>query len=263
MNEQHGNHSEQRIRQTLNTLPDAPPPGSAFDSAALWERLRPELSAQSVAAQSAPTPTHSGRKRSVFGWWLAAASAVMLLGWFWWAGQATLKPDAVIRKSAEKAGVNIDLLAKLNPPVSQPNVVIPPIDTRLATAFQKQQRPRTNQTVTGPVLTKQPGELVINQASTADTGPAVSPVDAVSVPPESTSLTPAVTQKPAIARALKRRFRVVHANELAAEEEQTHLTQSRADHFVRLGTGSPASAGSGGGSEPPTLQVSLSRKSIQ
>lgn len=256
MNEKQGNHPDQRIRQTLETLPDAPPPGSAFDSARLWDRMRPELLAQSVPAQVAMV-----RKRPVFGWWLAAASlAGLLMGWLWWSGQSLPERDVANRKSPEKTGVSNDLLAKPNPSANQPKMAAEPIKAQLLTAFPKRQRQQIKRVETGPILTKQPNQLAVNQLPNADNGPTVSTDETTFVPPESTSLTPAPTPKPVIAAVPKRRFRMVHTNELAAEEE-SNVVRHRADHFVRLGTGGPSSAGSGG--ESPTLLIPLNRKSIQ
>jgi hypothetical protein len=257
MNDKHGNHLDQRIRQTLDTLPDAPPPGSTFDSAKLWERMRPELAAQSVPAQVIVV-----RKRPVFGWWVAAASlAGLLMGWLWWSGQLVPKQDMASRKSSEKTGVSNGLSAKPNPSKNQPKMVVSPIETRLVTTFPKRKRQQKNRFTVGTNVTKQPDELTGNQPSTADDGPMVSSVETPrmsSAPPNAVSVV--ITQKPVIASTTKRRFRVVHTNELVAEEE-SNVVRYRAERFVRLGTGSPSSAGSG--SESPTLLIPLNRKSIQ
>ena len=260
MNEKQGNHSDQRIRQTLGMLPDAPPPGSAFDSAALWERMRPELASQSIAAQ--PVQPVAGRKRPVFGWWLAAASVVLLLGWLWWPRQVSPLPSIATRKLLEKTGVRIDLLAKPNPSVNQPNVAVLPIDARLATAFPKHQHQHTNRTATGPILMKKPDKLVVNQPSIADDESIVLSAETVLVLPELETLTLASTQKLAIAAVPKRRFRVVHTNEIAAEEE-SNVVRYRAERFVRVGTGSPLSVPDNNDDNLPALLLPINRKSIQ
>ncbi len=272
MNEQHGNRLDQQIRQALDTLPDAPPPGSAFDSAKLWERLRPELPAQSVAAQSVAAQSIAlqsvekqlvaNKKRPAVGWWLAAASlAGLLMGGLWWSGQISLKRDVVIGKSPEKTGARTGLSAQPNLSVNQPNVVVPPTEIRLITALPEKQHYQKRQGEVEPILAEKFDELADDQSLTTNSGPGIS---APETPPllltEPDAVSVVAVQKPAITNAPKRRFRVVHANELAAEEE-SNVVRYRANHFVKLGTGNAASAGSGG--ESPALLIPLNRKSIQ
>ncbi|MCY7360097.1 MAG: hypothetical protein LH609_22115, partial [Rudanella sp.] len=73
MNEKQGDLLDQRIRQTLSSLPDAPPPGSPFDAARLWEQLRPELNAPPVF-----------RKLVGYWWWAGAAVVGLVVGWDWY-----------------------------------------------------------------------------------------------------------------------------------------------------------------------------------
>ncbi len=261
MNEQHGNRPDQRIRQMLDTLPDAPPPGSTFDSAKLWERLRPELIVLSVSVQSAEKQPVVRKKRPIGGWWLVAASVVgLLMGGLWWSGQLWSKQEMVSQKTSEKTDGNHRLSAKPNPSVDQPKVVAHLSEIRLATAFSKRQFHQPKRVETRPISAKAPVGLAYNQPQNADNQPIVSPVEMANTPPESASLTPAATQKPAIANTPKRRYRVVHTNELA-DEDESNVVRYRAERFVRLGTGSPSSAGSGG--ESPMLLIPLNRKSIQ
>ena len=72
MNDVQNNLFDRQIRQALNSLPgNVPAPGTSFNAAHLWDRLRPELA-------TAPVVVPMARRRA--GWWLVAATLAGL-GW--------------------------------------------------------------------------------------------------------------------------------------------------------------------------------------
>ncbi|MCY7359442.1 MAG: hypothetical protein LH609_18700, partial [Rudanella sp.] len=82
---------------------------------------------------------------------------------------------------------------------------------------------------------------------------------------EPVSLTPvAEIQKPTVVTTPKRRFRVVHENELMAEDEAhrvRYTPEGRTERFVRIGTGSQAHTIAN--EDLPALQLPLNRKITQ
>jgi hypothetical protein len=86
-----------------------------------------------------------------------------------------------------------------------------------------------------------------------------------SVVPESKSLSPAIsTTESTVTIAPKRRFRVVHENELPAEDEAywvRYPPEGRTERFVRLGTGNPSQPTAS--DDLPALQLPLNRKTPQ
>lgn len=254
MNEKQGDLLDQRIRQALSNLPDAPPPGSPFDSARLWEQLRPELSAPPVA-----------RKR-VAGWWWAAASVVgLMVGWFFLWDTVSVSPVAkqvsVSHSPSAKRG-------SLHPhPRSAKRGQVPSQTAVAGLTYERSVRTQTENADavqgSGTALGHQAKNAVPNRAD----GPTEhrSIVQSQPVTPEPVSLTPvAEIQIPTVAITPKRRFRVVHENELVAEDEAhrvRYANEGRTERFVRLGTGSPSQPRAN--EELPSLQLPLNRKTTQ
>jgi hypothetical protein len=199
------------VRQMLNRLPDAPPPGSSFDSARLWNQLRPELQ---------PKPN---RQRA--WWWLAAAClAGLLVGWqVWTLSNSELKtsPAAATYRSqtdtlAGAKSESIEQAIESGPAVAETHQ-----PKRQRTINPDQRLPRPNDVT----ITHEPLELApIAQAAE----PAATSIVAGVPAPRKTNV---------VAMTPKRRFRVMHENELRAEDEAAPKIYPT-NHFVRLGSGS-------------------------
>lgn len=229
MNEKQGEHLDQRIRHALGNLPDAPPPGSPFNSARLWEQLRPELAAPPVS-----------RKR-IGGWWWAAASVagLLMMGWFWW-GQSAPKQTTAITQSVF-----------LSPRSNKVGSVA--LQTRQVKQIIYPQARQKNNPRTAATANKAEVEIVSIQQE-------VQPIV-----PESLRVTSlAKTQTPTVATTTKRRFRVVHENELMAEDEAhrvRYAPEGRTERFVRIGTGNHSQSATN--DDLPALQLPLNRKTTQ
>lgn len=201
------------VRQLLSQLPDTPPPSSSFDSARLWTQLRPEVRARPA--------------RRWVGWWLAAACLTgLVIGWLVWPLQNNEPKTAAIQQR-------------------QPDR-LPGLST--------QSKPMVEVREAAPVVvrTYQPG----TQPDARPDQPVHRPADVTSVPeptePEPIAqvveqpvlpvATPVVENLPephqanVAATTPKRRFRVMHENELRTEDEAVPKLY-RTDSFVRLGTG--------------------------
>jgi hypothetical protein len=234
MTDKHANRTDERIRQALSRLPDAPPPGSAFDAGRLWEQFRPQLPTQPVAAP----------QRRVGGWWLAAAACAGLLlsGWWllWWQQrtqphlpvvmqvrtQPTPQPDPIARQVTPSPRVR-----------TQARRDIPTSDKKGQVAINQPAIPQT--TVESDSLS---GHLLVNVPSLSAT-PTL-PDSQVAV---AAVIKPALPGNGVLRKQPLQRFRVVHQNDLRAEaESQARL--ERNEHFVRLG------------SKPPTLNEQPDRK---
>lgn len=258
MNEQPGNPLDQRVRQALGNLPDAPPPGSPFEAGKLWDQLRTQLPAQPVAA---PPKRHLGQVR-----WLVAASLsglVVLLTWLWWPQQTATN------------------LATSTPVRPKPETEYSPL---------RQSRVAQTQLSTTPTRTRnvpeQADQIKLSRVKPADHQlfhdslnrfaeqpanplPLPEPVEiAANVPAVALALSASISvaQKKA-ATYPKRRFRVVHENDLLTDEE-IQLTRQplpkrtdQADAFVRIGQrNSPETPIA---TDAPGLYIPLSRKPIQ
>lgn len=214
MNGKPGESLDQWVRQSLDRLPDAPPPGSTFDADRLWSRLQPELQKPAV------------NRRFGWGWWAVAAcgSGLLLLGWLLPKQQSTLTQLTQSSLKRSEAPVAIS-------PVQTTTGPPRPESVRL-TVTRRSFRPSVPHSE--PVAGTLPTALPVDES--------VQPVAAVAEPPTSTDTQSTPTAQPesvaviAVAAPPKRRFRVVHLNELRAEEA-IRPTPHRTDHFVRLGTG--------------------------
>lgn len=203
------------VRQSLQQLPDTSPSGSTFDPERLWSQLRPELQA---------TPS---RRTISTTWWVAAAwLAGLTLGWFW------------LRQSEENHSTNVtrNMLRSVDTPrvsYQDKKPAIEAVSEKSAfsdnTSAQLRLKTRHRSRVSAVVETpSQPDESV----------EVITQNHEVPLPAEMPLIIEKPTEhsKPNVAVvAPKRRFRVMHENELRAEEVQPKLY--RPDHFVRLGTG--------------------------
>ena len=212
MNGKPDEHLDQWVRQSLDRLPDAPPPGTTFDAERLWSQLRPELQKPAT------------RRRLGWAGWLAAACAVgTVLGWFWMSEQPEHKPRIASKVERQRVPVSINPESRSMAQVDQPKSKFPTkIRPSVAASAQHSER----------IATASPIALPIEKVAQA--------VDNVTELPTIADTTSAITTQTesvkTTAAALKRRFRVVHINELQAEEA-IRPTPQRTDRFVRLGTG--------------------------
>ena len=214
MNGKPDEHPDQWVRQSLDRLSDTPPPGTTFDAERLWDQLRPEL--QKPATR---------RRFSWAGWLAAACVAGTLLGWFWMSQQ----PESIRRVESKierpDEPVTIGPEPQTTASVDQPKSKIS-IKSRLflSTSTQHSERTATVAPIVLPAI--EPTQLVDNGTEPPTTA------DTTSAMPTQTETAKTTT----VAAAPKRRFRVVHLNELQAEEA-IRPTPQRTDRFVRLGTG--------------------------
>ena len=213
MNGKPDEHLDEWVRQSLNRLPNTPPPGTQFDAGRLWTKMRPEL-------QKKPYSRQWG-----WVWWAAAACLVgAVLGWLSLnqpLGERSSSITHVMRPSAPVAiNREPDSVAKNDRLKEMP--VRPNYSSRPASKqMEKQVSP-----VSGPVLPSETAEPSVAYTKESLVGAHADSVR--STEPEKT--------KEAVANAPKRRFQVVHLNELQAEEE-IQLTAYRTEGFVRLGLG--------------------------
>lgn len=205
---------DQWVRQSLDRLPDAPPPGTQFDAGRLWDQLQPEL-------QKAPAHRRVGPV-----WWAAAACLVsVLLGWL------------SIDRQPESTRRTVGSVARPNTPVS----IRPEQRVAAKTDPSESVRP-TNTHQSFRLSARRPARIASNSPTVVPPSEPDRPVATVTeLPTIADTKLPVVTQpetitSTAVAAAPKRRFRVVHLNELQAEEEARPKFY-RTEGFVRLGTG--------------------------
>jgi hypothetical protein len=246
MNEKQGEHLDHRIRQALGSLPDAPPPGSPFDSARLWEQLRPELAAPPAS-----------RKR-VGAWWWAAASVVVLVmgGWFYvvsvWpvAKQVSVSHPRSVGTQTAVSGLISERPARTPGHAWQ--------------ADDAEPVQRIGPSHGGATLGRQAKKSIPTWPDgPTDYQSVVQPIPPQPVIPESVTVIAEIPTS-TIATAPKRRFRVVHENELMAEDEAHRIRyapEGRTERFVRIGTGSSAQPTVS--EESPALMLPLNRKTTQ
>lgn len=206
------------VRQALDQLPDALPPGSTFDAKRLWGQMRPAL------------PKTPARRWAGWMRWATAASVVGLL----WIGFRFAQPP-------QSAATNQPTLTPMathltTTPKAEPKPESPGIPTVAVKLNRSRQRP-----------TRSPVDLPTTPAPTpvasvdAQNVPDVTPAESArpDEPLAATALLTEPTTSSTVAGAPKRRFRVVHVNELRAEEE-IRAKLYRTEGFVRLGTGRKA-----------------------
>jgi hypothetical protein len=199
------------VRQTLSRLPDAPPPGSSFDSERLWGQLRPELQAKPTRRQT--------------WWWLSAACvAGLLFGWLTWPLSSS-EPKTGLATSVVTNRPKADAGAEPSPnqaeSLSQPTPVI--AETH---QLKRQRNPVHRQPQSSP-----------DDGATAAISPELESIQAAEPTATSVVATVLIPRKANVAVVTpKRRFRVMHENELRAEDESAPQLY-RINHFVRLGAG--------------------------
>ncbi len=207
---------DQWVRQSLSQLSDTPPPGSSFDPERVWGQLRPELQA---------APSH----RRVGGAWWAVAACLggLVVGWFW-VNQSSDDDTEVVAHRTERradAPVIIHDKPKSADKIAAPKSVVSE-DRRPGLALRIQsQRKETPKEKSAPRM-PEPIETV----------PQTSDLQIVAEVPPVVEKRPELSKPNVATTTAKRRFRVVHENELRAEEEARPKLY-RTDHFVRLGTG--------------------------
>lgn len=205
---------DQWVRQSLDRLPDAPPPGTPFDADRLWSQLRPEL--------QKPVP----HRWFGWGWWAAAACLIGVpLGWFWLNEQ----PDSMRRTMSSVKRSNVPL-------------TVSPEQRATARTDHSESVPPTKIRRSFRPSVQHPKRVAKASPTALPTNEPAQPVATVTEPPILADTKSARTAQPesattaTVAAAPKRRFRVVHLNELQAEE-QIRPTPYQTDRFVRLGTG--------------------------
>lgn len=234
---------DQWVRQTLSQLPDAPPPGSSFNSDHLWTKLRPEL--QPVAAPRSQT--------RLIGWLAAACLGALVFGWGWLSYRSAPEPSiAIVHRKAPEAHVSPPQhsgLTRAKELDGAKRIVSAAERPRVAVHTHTAQPVRSATEVTPPVATAValPSPMREDGLTLAEAPAVVDKLPALAVPK-------VAQMKP------KRRFQVVHENELRAEEEAQPKLY-RPDHFVRLGSGQVEEPGPGSGR--PALIMSLTNKPNQ
>jgi hypothetical protein len=213
MNGKPDEHLDEWVRQSLNRLPNTPPPGTQFDAERLWTKMRPEL-------QKKPYSRQWG-----WVWWAAAACLVSaVLGWL------------SLNQPKRERNHPITYVKHRNVPVAinrEPKSLTEndrlkevPMRPNYSSRPASKQMPKRIAPVPTPVLSSEtagPWVAHINEP------PMGARADSIrSIAPEKT--------KEKVASAPKRRFQVVHLNELQAEEE-IRPTTYRTEGFVRLGLG--------------------------
>lgn len=232
MNGKPDEHLDQWVRQSLNRLPDAPPPGTAFDKERLWVQLRPELQ-----------PSANPRRR-VWGWWAAAAClAGIVLGWFI---VDQPQPEQRVTVAQEKRPDAQSLIDQKSKAEIEPE--------RVAGVVSTTSRPYVKKKILGTAPVPAP--------SGEGTAPTVvmSSESTVNTRPDSTVSTAPARASAVVVSLPKRRFQVVHLNELQAEEE-IRPGPYRTERFVRLGmgnTGTPMPETS-----HPSISLPINSKSNQ
>ncbi|MEZ0487072.1 hypothetical protein [Fibrella aquatica] len=257
MNEQQGKHLDERVRQALDKLPDdVPAPGSTFDAGKLWEQLRPELAAEVVVLtpqqpdQVQPAPTRRG-------WLVAASLAGLLIIWLWWSWQPVTDLTVVALKPLDTTSVGY---------VPTERVARPTIAVAAPIAFAK--KPES----TGNKLAVRKVAVPVNQPETlgeftlaGQTIPEQAPTETLPIVAMPVSQSPVVVVKSYKLTSPKRRFQVVHVNELKAEDEavysQIRAKKSNNERFVRIGAGNQLPTRDE--EQAPAISIPLNRKSPQ
>ncbi|WP_461074931.1 hypothetical protein [Spirosoma flavus] len=228
------------IRQTLSQLPDTPPPGSSFDSERLWTQLRPEL-------QQTPV-----RRRIGWVWWTAAACLLGLV-WSWFAWNQPVSNQKQVATYQRIRQANMPFVSLPKDKVIAKTTTAAPVTTiksQLKTIRYHTGNQKHNSTERNVAPMAEPVETVATLPAPA-TFVNVAPVAEKSPEQRKTNIASGTS---------KRRFRVVHENELRAEEEAAPQLY-HIDNFVRLGAGQRESNVSD--SRQPTLIMPLTTKSNQ
>lgn len=218
---------DQWVRQSLSRLPDTPPSGSSFDPERLWQQLRPELQAELP------------RRRVSWVWWSAAAviaGIVTLWGSMYW--RESLPASALTVKKTKQVTSGP---ATLSMGAEKPVKSVPELEN------EKRNAPdvASKQVKTEKINPRQQVDAHSEVVATVDLSESESdgsrergirpPGTLENTLPELETQAP-IAQNVPKSNKVKRHFKVVHENELQAEEEaMPKLYQT--GNFVRLGTG--------------------------
>ncbi|WP_460964901.1 hypothetical protein [Spirosoma litoris] len=231
---------DQWVRQTLSQLPDTPPPGSAFNSERLWGQLRPELE---------QTPA---RRLTGWVWWAAAACLLGLALSYFWLYPSINERSVMATHSGKhrpKRLLTNQYQSNSRADVARSKPVVDGKEKSVLVLRKHRDQHETRKTTTTPFVLE-PVEVVA-QTTEVPTN--------IEVPLLVESKSDA--QKPSVAMsAPKRRFKVVHENELRSEEE-TRPKLYPAENFVRIGTGGRAESVSDG--SRPAFTLPLTHKPNQ
>ncbi|GAB3969007.1 hypothetical protein GCM10028806_14260 [Spirosoma terrae] len=217
---------DQWVRQSLSRLPDTPPPGSSFDSERLWQQMRPELQVEQP------------RRRARWIGWAAAAVVAGLVTLWGSMHRPDTRPVSATTVKNEQATTHSTIPLKA--------------DEQLVKSVSESEKEERNvpkiaskrvkaETVTPRQQVDGHSEVTV-AVDFPESESDASRERGIRTPStlESTLLgldtkTPVAQHIPKQTKA-KPRFKVVHENELKAEEEaRPKLYQT--GNFVRLGTG--------------------------
>lgn len=211
------NELDNRFKTTLDGLPDAPPPGTAFDADALWgdldRRLRP--------------------RRRFTGWWVAAGGLLALLAglgaWVLFSAEKTATPTRQF--ATGKVRPKPERLA------AAPTVRAAEVATRAERRIVS-----AKPTVTAKAAPRRAAKPVAEPApSLPETAPVTPTAPEASPQPVAESVVAVV--KPVFSEKKKARaqprFRIVHANELPSNET-IPTKQPRTEATARVTFGYPS-----------------------
>lgn len=215
------NETDNCFKTALDGLPDAPPPGSAFDAEALWGDLDRQL---------------RPRRRFTGGWVAAACGLLTLLaglgGWVLFSEEKTTGPSEPAGGLATRPVHQRTERPKALPPAKLPEVAKQPNRQTLSPNRAVFPHPKAR---LEPESVAESAPVVPEVAPVAPTAPEVSPQ---LTPEPAVALAKPVFSEKKLARS-KPRFRVVHANELPSSETIS-IKQPRAEATARVTLGMPS-----------------------
>lgn len=242
---------DQWVRQSLSRLPDTPPPGSSFDSERLWQQMRPELQAEQPR-----------RRVRWIGWAAAAIVAGILTLWGSMYQSETRPVSAIVMEKNKQATSHPAIpltadeqLVKSVPESEKEERTVSEIASKrvkAATVTPRQQVEEHNEVAMAVDFSESESDVSGERGIRTPSPPA-------STLPELDTKTPIAQHTPKPTK-VKPRFKVVHENELQAEEEaRPKLYQT--SNFVRLGTGQMHETGQP--EHQPALVIPLTNKPNQ